>query len=406
MIHFLLFLSFSFNSFAGIVGPVSKSYQYQSSSEYQAILSHLKTFGEFSSKDIQDVPIPGPKAMSRGQQLVEEAKARNRAILAARTEQDKKSVTESSTPEMTDLKKWKAEEKRTLKEWKRDTKEQLNSWKREQEIFLGRIKVYKENTFVIPAKEEKIVEKKIPVEAIPDVHIINEAFKVPVKDQSSRPTCVAFAGIRAIEILLAQNQIDMDLSEQYLYWASKPKCQETPCTEKGSWITPAYSYSIQRPQIDIPLESNCSYKTESVPSNETQLPLPPTCQEGSAKVTNFQEIKTISEMIEMIKKDIPVIIAAKLSENFYKNKGLITLTDSKSDSSKLDSHALGHAFLGIGIMELPAKLKASEGQFCLVVVNSWGKGWGAGGYSCITQNWLEKFRRPSSFVAVTKLTVR
>jgi C1A family cysteine protease len=159
-------------------------------------------------------------------------------------------------------------------------------------------------------------------------------------------------------------------------------------------------------QIDIPTETSCAYKGESVPQNETQILLPSTCKEGATKVESFSEVRTISEVLDYMKRDIPVVVAAKLSENFYTNKGLITLGDSKSTGAKLDSHSMGHAFLAVGVMELPLKLKATEGNFCIVVANSWGKGWGAGGYSCITQNWFEKFRQPSPFIAVTKVSVK
>jgi hypothetical protein len=409
MFKFLIPLFITSVSFAGTLEVVSGDYKFQDVPEYQAILTHLKTFGEYSAKAVPEEVKPAVKGMSRGEQMVEEAKARNRAILAERAKQDKAAdeVKTDSTATTTDLDKWKAEEKKTLNEWKKESRDQLNSWKREQQIFLGKIKVYKENTFVMPVKVEKIVEKKIPVEAIPEVHIVNGAFKVLVRDQAARPTCVAFAGIRAIETILTQNNIDHDLSEQYLYWAGKPKCQIAPCEEKGSWVTQAYKYSQQHASIDIPLEANCSYKTDSLPKNETQIPLPTSCSEGTTKVQSFEEVRTIAEVVDHVKRDIPVIIAAKLSENFYKNSGLITLADSqKSNSGQMDDHAMGHAFLAVGVMELPEKLKSTEGNFCIVVANSWGKGWGTGGYSCITQKWFEKFRQPSPFVAVTKLSIK
>lgn len=380
--------------------PKTSTYNYASAPEFQAILANLKSFGEFEVKAEPKLEPEKPKTMSKGEQAIEEAKARNRAKLAEMYKNDKA----QSEDNRSQLEKWKAEEKSTLNQWKKETRDQLNTWKREQEIFLGRIKVYKENTFVIPAPKEKIAEKKIPVEAVPQVHIVNGTFRVPMKDQSSRPTCVAFAGIRALEIILAQNDQNHDLSEQYLYWAGKPKCQTSPCSEKGSWIREAYRFSSKQPSLDIPEETNCAYKTESIEKNETQIPMSETCKSGVVKVSTFKEVKTIADVIESIKKDIPVVIAAKLSENFYKNKGLVTLSESANAGT--DIHALGHAFLAVGVMELPKTLKSTEGDFCIVVANSWGKGWGAGGYSCVTQKWFEKFRQPSAFIAPTSIATR
>lgn len=404
MKKYLSLLLVSAPALGATLTPATSPYSYQDTAEYKAIMAELKTYGEFSVKTPTDPEPVAPKTMSRGEQMVEEAKARNRAKLAEMNKAEKAKAEE--TAGMSELDKWKAEEKKTLQEWKKESKSILDGWKREQEIFLGRIKVYKENTFVLPVKTEKIVEKKIPVAAIPDVHIVHSAFSVPVKDQEARPTCVAFAGIRAVEMLLNQNNESKDLSEQYLYWAGKPKCQKSPCTEKGSWIREAYSFSKRQPSIDVPLETNCSYAGTSQESNETQVPLAATCLQGEVKVSGYEEARTISDVVEKLKKNMPVVVAAKLSENFYKNKGLILLKDSLSTGKKLDAHSLGHAFLAVGIIELPEALKASEGNFCIVVANSWGKGWGAGGYSCMSEKWFETYRQPSPFIALSQVTTK
>lgn len=404
MKKYLSLLLVSASAFGATLVPTSSPYQYEESIEFKAIMAELKTYGEYKAKAGPSVEPETPKTMSRGEQMVEEAKARNRAKLAEMNKAEKAKA--DSTENMSELDKWKTEEKKTLQEWKKESKSILDGWKREQEIFLGRIKVYKENTFELPVKKEKIVEKKIPAAAVPDVHIVHSAFSVPVKDQEARPTCVAFAGIRAVEMLLGQNNETKDLSEQYLYWAGKPKCQKSPCSEKGSWIREAYSFSQRQPSIDVPLETNCSYAGSSMVSNETQVPLAATCTQGEVKITGYEEARTISDVVEKLKKNMPVVVAAKLSENFYKNKGLILLKDSLSTGKKLDAHSLGHAFLAVGIIELPEALKATEGNFCIVVANSWGKGWGAGGYSCMSEKWFETYRQPSAFIALSQVTTK
>ena len=405
MLKFILLATFSSLTFAGSFGIVQDSYSYKDTPEFKAILAALAPYGEFSVKTKLENPTPSPeKTLSKGEMAVEAAKAKNRALIAAQRKEESVQVEkdDSST-----LQKWKREEKETLNRWKKETQDELKRWKKDQDIFLGRIKIYQENTFELPIPKEKIVEKKVELERIPDVHIVSGTFQVPIRDQWNRPTCAAFAGARLLEILLAQNKQTYDLSEQYLYWASKPQCHSAPCASRGSWIVPGYRFSQKQTVLDIPVEGNCRYLGETLPGNETQLPLKSGCSEGSAKVERFEEVKTLLEMVELLKKNTPVVMAAKLSPNFYKNQGLVTLTDAqKPTAEKMDKHSLGHAFVGVGLIELPEKLKSSEGNFCVVVANSWGKGWGAGGYSCLTENWLLKYRQPSAFVAVTKVSVK
>lgn len=392
-------------AFAATLSSVAGDYQYQSAPEYQAILAQLKLLGDFSQKTSPATPTtPTVKPMTRGEQVVAEAKARNKALIAQKNIDDKKMV-ENNT-HLSDMDRLKLEDKKTREGWKKEIIETRKQWQKEQDIFLGRIKVYKENTFEIPVKPEVIIEKKV-IPNLPEVHIVNGTFQVPVRDQFARPTCSAFAGIRALEILLAQNKLEHDLSEQYFYWASKPDCQNSPCAQKGSWVNSAYRFSQKNKEIDIPLENNCSYQTQGMDLNETQIPLPSHCHEGIAKVNSFEDVRTLADVIEKLKQDVPVIMAAKLTENFYKNQGLVSLADAdKKIGVALDRHALGHAFLAVGVMELPEALKAREGSFCIVIANSWGKGWGAGGYSCLTEKWLTTYRQPAPFVAVTKVSVK
>jgi len=382
------------SAFASVLTNVSGEYQFQNVPEYQAVLSQIKLRGDFSQV----------KTLSRGEQVVAEAKARNKALIAQMNMEEKK-VAETQK-NLSDMDRLKLEDQKTREGWKKQVIEQRKMWQKEQAIFLGRIKTYQENTFEIPLKKELIIEKKI-IFNLPQVHIVNGAFDVPIRDQFARPTCSAFAGIRALEILLAQNKIAHDLSEQYFYWASKPDCRSNPCGHKGSWVNHAYRFSQNNEQIDIPLENNCAYETKGMDLNETQIPLPSNCHQGVTKVVSFEDVRTLADVIEKIKKNVPVILAAKLTENFYKNEGFVSLTDaSKKIGVALDRHALGHAFIAVGVIELPEVIKPSEGSYCILVANSWGKGWGAGGYSCLTEKWLTKFRQPAPFVAVNKIAIK
>ncbi len=407
MLKALLLLLVSTSLFARTIEPVMvRDTSHESMPEFQTILAKVKSFGTFTAKADTPKVEEKPKELSRGQMAVEEAKARNREILAKQRGEVKKAAEADMTEDAfsQDLARMKAEDKKIRAGWKKEVKDQLRTWQIQQKIFLGKIKVYKEATFPIPVKEEKIIEKAILPRDIPDVHMVHSAFKIPVKDQDGRATCAAFTGVRALEILLAQNGEMKDLSEEYFYWASKPECQKSACSKRGSWVTRGYDYSSNRPVVDIPVEKTCPYETKIDKNNETHVPLRPTCQDGVVKVAKYEQIKTLSEAVDRLKKNMPVIMSSKLTPNFYINEGMVTIEDSEKNGS-VDSHAMGHAFLAVGIMELPEKLHEKEGRFCLVVNNSWGKGWGAGGYSCLTENWILKYRLPSAFVALQSVAM-
>jgi hypothetical protein len=399
----LIFISFSLS--AKTLEPAKGSdTSFDSQPEYMAILAKVKSFGTFvtagKNADAPKVEVT-PKDPSRGQMAIEEAKARNREIIAQQRGEERKAIEADMTKDgfAADLAKMKADDKRIRDGWKKEVRDQLKIWQTQQKIFLGKIKVYKEATFAIPAKVEKIVETPILPRDIPEVHIVHSAFKLPVRDQEGRATCAAFTGVRAMEMILAQNDETQDLSEQYFYYASKPDCQKGPCSKKGSWVTNGYDYLSKHP---IPLEKNCPYSSTVDSQNETQLDLRESCKQGNLKVSKYERIKTLAEVIDRLKKNMPVIMSSKLTANFYVNEGMVSIEDSDKNGN-VDSHAMGHAYLAVGIMELPEKLHAKEGKFCLVVNNSWGAGWGAGGYSCLTENWILKYRLPTSFVAVSTL---
>ena len=92
------------SALAESIEAVPADYNFKNAPEYQAILVVLKTHGDFKEKLIMD-KIPVVKAKSQGEIMVEEAKAQNRAILAAQKTQISKSRTEISSGPVT----WKEE---------------------------------------------------------------------------------------------------------------------------------------------------------------------------------------------------------------------------------------------------------------------------------------------------------
>jgi hypothetical protein len=221
--------------------------------------------------------------------------------------------------------------------------------------------------------------------------LVAGAFDVPVRDQGQRGTCAAFSGVRALELLAAQNQVSVDLSEQRFYANSRPECARQSCSDGGTWAGTGYEISAKSKGYDQALEASCPYVASPVVGNDTQIPLAATCGRGVAKVTGVRGVRTYGELLATLEGNRPVVLGTKLSENFFKAKsGLVTLADALKAPKASGMHAAGHAYLAIGYMKLPASMQRSEGGSCIVVANSWSEGWGRGGYACVTEQWLAK----------------
>lgn len=335
--------------------------------------------------------------------------AKNKELLANRSKEQTQNKSDDLYSRAND---WQNEQLKKVENWNQEQLNLLKRWESDKMALLKRLPGYKKNTYDVEKSIQadapviktlpkiSTVTKEIPIVLFEDNFMIHQAFPFPVKDQGQRPTCASFAGVRAIEIALSQKGIDTRLSEQYFYYLSLPQCQQSRCQKQGSWVMRAYQLSQASAKPIIPRAEDCPYSVSPLEGNTTQIPLPASCGKGVAKVESFYQVSSFSEIVDALRRNMPVVSAFKLSENFYQNNGHVFVSDKAGDKSNLDSNAAGHAILLVGLMKLPEKLRAVEGEYCLVVANSWGEGWGKGGHSCLSQAWIEKYRYPTAFVAV------
>lgn len=289
------------------------------------------------------------------------------------------------------------------KEWRKKHLAILKKWDQKKKDYIDDIDEYKKTLINMPLTlpvDKKELNKKVEVKIEKDFFVIDNAFAVGVRDQKRRPTCSSFAGIRAIEILLSQNNKNLDLSEQYFYWSSKPKCQKNTCNQKGSWAGYGLTYSKKSNAPDIPLEKNCPYNESNVLNNETQIPLENSCSKGEVKVKRFTLQKSLDDAISSLQKGHAVIASVTLTPNFYATKGLILAKESNVGGN-MDQHSSGHSILLVGMMKLPLVL--NEGKVCFITANSWGIGWGHGGHGCISERWLLENRVANPFVSILEV---
>ena len=204
------------------------------------------------------------------------------------------------------------------------------NWKKNEPIFNRNKEKYKKqlldyNHFVMDKKnkeyKEKILKKYTPSRKKEALYkLINFSQDLEIQSQGERPTCAAFAAVRALEILSLQAGENLKLSEQYFYWASKPSCQTKKCGEKGSWILPALEMSVKSKDYLFPTEKKCPYSPQPEKDNETQIPLAKNCQEAVLKVLDYEAYDDLDSVMVALDKNYPVVFGVKLSANFYGQK--------------------------------------------------------------------------------------
>lgn len=369
--------------------------------------------------------------MKRGSQLIEEMKRRNREKIAKMRginpdkvksgkdlvkaqKDDNKNLIKAINEKIDSAEKWNSLaqseisllRKQVISDWKEKHKIMIEKWEKEKKNFKSQESKYADNTFELPLilpvdKDER--NKKIDIKIEKEFHVVSSAMSVPVRDQKYRPTCGAFSGLRIVEILMAQNKIYNDLSEQYFYWASKKDCQSFPCRRKGSWVGHGLKYSQNKRLLDIPSEKNCPYNIYSKEGNETQIPLKNGCDDGVIKISSFHYLKNLSQVMKALDQHKPVNASIYLTPNFYSSQSLILEQDKNKGDKNMDLHAQGHSVVIVGYVKLPQVL--NEGNVCFITVNSWGEGWGRGGYSCISEKWMIHQRQKNPFVVVSKATI-
>lgn len=378
--------------------------------EYESILTKsiykemYKRIKNVSTDIKEEVEVQTVKNLSPGEIMIEKMKAKNRAKIARMRGLDpskiksgedivngQKKANKAFIKKISKIKKEQEKLKNrslTSREWDHLYSKLYIKWEKEKKEFVKNLPKYQENQFDIPTiRTIKVKQrrKKTNIKINQEYIIVQNALEIPIRDQKFRPTCSSFAGIRAIEIGLKQKNLSTDLSEQYFYWASKPKCRNRRCKEKGSWVGYGFDY-LKTSNEKIPKEKQCPYKAYSINFNETQIPLKSGCSNGNIDIGGYYYVKTLDGMVNQIKNNKPVIIGLKLTPNFYKNNGLILYSERNKGQKMMDGHASGHAAIIIGIVKLSPYL--NEGKYCFILANSWGTGWGRGGYSCISEKWL------------------
>jgi C1A family cysteine protease len=235
-----------------------------------------------------------------------------------------------------------------------------------------------------------------------DFHIIPNALDLPIRNQKYRGTCAAFAGIRAVETLIIQDNLavgkSVDLSEQHFYWLSKPKCAEKPCklgqASEGSIFDVGFilSQKVNKPITGIIEEKNCPYVPNKNRDNLTFTPLAGCIAKEKARINDMEQYLTMDDIVPRLRQNQPIAAGFTLTNSYKQTKGVVRLNDPTNRIKASGEHVSGHAMLMVGYIRLPYELERSEGRYCAIMANSWGAGYGVGGYACLTEKWMESNR--------------
>lgn len=315
----------------------------------------------------------------------------------------------------------------TVSDWDKEYEETLKRWGLAKKEFNKNKQQYKDATYDFDRLDNNQAIDGTPLagrDSRPnpsksgDFHVIPYAFTQAPQDQKSRGTCAAFAAIRAIESLIAQHEVntiadDIDLSEQQFFFLSRVDCMEAPCrpvfdqrgtvTNDGSLYDVGFNVvkTIDHPDASLMPEELCQYRPV-IENNVSYSPLEDFCSTNRGpirhRVTEFSPKIPFEAIRRELDANRPIAASFRLPNSFFNSNGLVSLIDPKTNQGT-GPHTGGHAITLIGYVILPEKFWAMEGKYCAITANSWGEGWGKGGYACLTEKWMRKFYKYSTSIS-------
>lgn len=293
--------------------------------------------------------------------------------------------------------------------WDREFEEQLRRWEQGRERHAQRARDYQEKTLELgsgPESTPLLALRDATINAMQpgDYYVIPNAMSMSVKNQNPRGTCTAFAGVRGIETLLAQNGVKSDLSEQH-YYAITKGCVDRPCSGSQGDSTFNGFEAVNRYRAGLLSETECPYVAK-VDENDITLVRERSCggRRGVVGSTKIFKTRSINSVLNAIRSNQPVVLGFYVDCVYQLARGVIKANDpearAKAKRVGLSCSAGGHAMLGIGYMRLPPSM-ASEGRYCLIVANSWTPDWATGGYGCLTERYIQENEGPTHSVLQT-----
>jgi Cysteine protease len=237
----------------------------------------------------------------------------------------------------------------------------------------------------------------------PEVYKVvdHRANQTPVKKQGDRATCVAFAAMAQIEaVIKANEQQDVDLSEQYAYWLfmnidGRDQCNDMLLTtDVATYLT----------DHGICEEALCPYEDRNTVTKDcAQEPSPEAKNNAKYGITDYKTISSMGDYnitnLDYIEAILcgghDIVVGLELAlvdvdhdglhDVWLDETGKRALSLSRTDATP--GNAPGHAMLLVGY----DKTSATKPFF--IMKNSWGPDRGDHGYFYLTYDYFKTYAK-------------
>ena len=175
-----------------------------------------------------------------------------------------------------------------------------------------------------------------------------QGFDTPVKSQGSRPWCTAFAQVAIMENMINHGMGEIVNLSEIDHWDHYREyvCESSLEASRTTMIVPETSW----PYMGSPISG---YRSTAI-----------------AKITNWRNLKTRSDVFTALKAGHPVHLGADLNNSW----------DSPADKGRIEltgGFIGGHAIAIVGFQED----STYQGGGYFLIKNSWGSKWGDMGYA-------------------------
>lgn len=206
----------------------------------------------------------------------------------------------------------------------------------------------------------------------------------PVEDQGNLGSCTACASAGLVEFLDLKNGITFDASRLFIYYNERVM-EGTVDSDAGAYLRNAIKTLVNE---GVCKESLWPY----VVGNFRNKPFTSCYTEAlNHQVLAYYRMGTLTEMKTCLASGLPFMFGFAVYESF--------LSDEVENTGKVpmplrnERMLGGHAVMAVGYRDLDKRF---------IVRNSWGTGWGIGGYFTIPYAYLDSRKLAGDFWTITK----